>query len=100
MEPIICLITTMTFLYFLVREVEVHKFKEELTYKCNDVCSNFINSIPSDRDTTAEEEEYYDYLRSVWMSIEDISKYKMLFSFKPLQERYWLNEEQLKFLGL
>lgn len=100
MEPIIFTIVTITVLYFIVREVEVHKFKEELTYRCNDVCSNFINSIPSDRDTTAEEEEYYDYLRSVWMSIEDISKYRMLFSFKPLQEKYWLNEEQLKFLGL
>lgn len=100
MEPIIFTITTITVLYFIVREVEVHKFKEELTYKCNDVCSNFIDSIPNDRDTTLEEEEHYDKLKAIWMSIENISKYRMLFSFKPLQERYWLNEEQLKFLGL
>ena len=98
MEPIICLTATITVLFFIVRTAEVKKFKEELTYKCSEICDNFICSIPNNRDTTLEEEEHYDKLKAIWMSIEDISFYRMLFSFKPLKEECWLSEEQLRFI--
>lgn len=97
MEPIICLMLTITVLFFIVRIAEVRKFKEKLTYKCSEVCDAFICFIPNNRDTTLEEEEHYDKLKAIWMSIEDIS-YRMLFSFKPLKEECWLSEEQLRFI--
>lgn len=98
MAPLICFIVVLTILYLTVRIVEVDKFKRELAYKCYIVCNDFIRSIPKDRDTTWEEEEHYDRLKDTWKSIEAISRYKMIFSFKPLKEEVWLNEEQLRFI--
>lgn len=100
MEPIIFLIAIATVLYFIVRVPEARNFKDELTYKSCDILAAYIGSLPDNRDTTVEEEEQYDRLHAIWMSIEDISYYRLLFSFKPLREEFWLNEEQLKFLGL
>ena len=100
MEPIIFLLTTATVLYFIVRASEARNFKDELTFKSCDVPADYIGSLPDNRDTTLEEEQQYDRLHAIWMSIEDISYYKLLFSFKPLKEEFWLNEEQLRFLGL
>jgi hypothetical protein len=49
---------------------------------------------------TEEEVFHYAELRRIWLSINKISPNKMLYSFKPLKPKYWLNEEQMKFLGL
>ena len=100
MEPIIFVLTTVTVLYFIVRASEARNFKDELTFKSCDVLSDYIASLPDNRDTTLEEEQQYDKMHAIWMSIESISYYRLLFSFKPLKEEFWLNEEQLKFLGL
>lgn len=99
-QIIIFILATATVLYFTVRASEARDFKDELTYRSCDIITDYINSLPDDRDTTPEEEEQYDRMHAIWMSIEDISYYRLLFSFKPLKEKYWLNEEQMKFLGL
>lgn len=100
MEPVVFAIVTIAVLYFIVRASEVRNFKDELTYRSCDIITDYINSLPDNRDTTPEEEEQYDRMHAIWLSIEGISYYRLLFSFKPLKEKYWLNEEQMKFLGL
>ena len=39
-------------------------------------------------------------MKEMWINIMDNMEYdKLVFSFKPLKDKYWLNKEQLEFLN-
>ena len=76
---------------------KVYWFKCELNDLGYNICKNYLDQIEM---FTEEEVFHYAELRRIWLSINKISPNKMLYSFKPLKPKYWLNEEQMKFLGL
>lgn len=87
--------------YFFIRNNGVYRFKTML----NDTGWSILHRYLKEAPISADNEVYNAYMaehgrmRDIWFSINDISYDKMLFSFKPLSPRYWLNEEQLKFLN-
>lgn len=88
--------------YIFSRNEEVGKFKNDLNNRGYQVCKSFLDNIDpihiSDWDFHCKMKEY-DILSKTYDSINDISYYKMLLSFKPLEEEYWLTEEQMDFLA-
>ena len=69
-------------LYIFTRIIETIMFKHNLNKKCD---------IAIKKNTTKERLKIY-------YSIKSISFYKLLFSFKYLNEKDWLNKEQLDFI--
>lgn len=88
--------------YFFNRNDDVKKFRDYLKEQGYWVCKSFLNDIDpihiSEWDFHYKIKEY-NKLKELYDSITDISYYKMLFSFKPLEEEYWLTEEQVDFLA-
>lgn len=94
---IIFLIMVALTWYLLIRNNYVRDFKLYLNDTGCDICMKYLNSI---EEYTESEMLCHEKLRSIWLSIADISYDKMLFSFKPLREEYWLTQEQQAFLNL
>lgn len=99
----ITLLVALFFLgYLFNRNNEVRKFKDYLNEQGYWVCKSFLDNIDpihiSEWDFHYKIKEY-DKLKELYDSITDISYNKMLFSFKPLEEEYWLTEEQIDFLA-
>lgn len=81
------------------RNLRVYKFREYLNDKGYSVCHKHLLSIP-DEEYGPDERAVHEIYHAMWNwnSILDISYDKMLYSFKPLKEEYWLTKEQIKFL--
>lgn len=79
------------------RNNKVYEFKKYLNNKGYSVCCKYLLSI-QDEEYGQDERVIHEIYRAMWDSISDISYYKMLYSFKPLKEEYWLTKEQIKFL--
>lgn len=94
----ICLVINF---YFTRRNNLVYIFKTKLDNTGWSILDKYLKEAP----ISADDEVYkayiaeYNRIHDIWMSIIDISYNKMLFSFKPLRLKYWLNEEQFKFLN-
>ena len=91
-------VLTLLVSYFgFYRNTRVYKFKEYLNDKGYSVCNKYLLSIPGE-EYGPDEQAVYETYHAIWNSILDISYDKMLYSFKPLKEEYWLTKEQIKFL--
>lgn len=85
-------------IYILIRNCFVYRFKKSLNDMCYLACKDHDRKIYENNnheDFTNEHERVI----GIWDSIVGISYGKMLFSFKPLKPKYWLNKEQLEFIN-
>lgn len=94
---IVYTIVVLMCVLLIYRVDKVYWFKCELNDLGYNICKNYLDQIEM---FTEEEVLHYAELRRIWVSINEISPNKMLYSFKPLKPKYWLNEEQMKFLEL
>ena len=85
-------------MYIWIRNYFVCEFVTSLNETCYRVCLNHINKI-YDCNNIEDFMKEHERLEDIWKSISDISYEKILFSFKPLKPKYWLNEEQLNFIN-
>ena len=87
--------------YLLIRNKRVYTFRTTI----NDIGYNIVQKHTLNCPIHIDEESYNAYneenerLRNMWLSLENISYDKMLFSIKPLKPKYWLNKEQIEFLN-
>ena len=93
----VCTIVMLICVLIMYRIDRVYWFKRKLSDLGYNICKNYLEQIEM---FTEEEVFHYAELRRIWLSINEISPNKMLYSFKPLKPKYWLNEEQMKFLEL
>lgn len=93
---IFCLILALS-IYLLIRNDSVCSFKILLSTRGYEICKNHLMSLDV---LTPEAMEEHLELVNVWNSIIDIPYEKVLFSFKPLEPKYWLTDEQLDFLKI
>lgn len=84
--------------YILIRNNFVYEFVTSLNETCYQVCLNHINKI-YDYSNLEDYRKEHERLEDIWKSISEISYEKLLYSFKPLKPKYWLNEEQLNFIN-
>jgi len=94
----ILFIVFLSLIYILIRNNFVYKFVTDLNETCYQICSNHNEKIfdcNNLEDFTKEQER----LEDMWESISEIKYEKMLYSFKPLKPKYWLNKEQLEFIN-
>ena len=96
---VLCFICLSLSFYILYRNDKVRDFKIRLNNEGYDALKRYIDSLPDDEKLSKETLDKWHELDSIWDSINEISYDKMLYSFKPLKPEYWLNEEQLKYLG-
>ena len=87
--------------YILVRNTFVYKYRISLSDRCYKGVSHHLNDIPTDvsveefRKKMNKQDEYQE----VWETITGRNSYnKMLFSLKPLKDKYWLTKEQIEWL--
>lgn len=85
-------------LYLLIRNNLVCRFTLQLNEGGYKIVTNYLDSCGDY--LTDDELKNYEYLHSIWVSINNISYTRMLFSFKPLTPKYWLTEEQQDFLNI
>lgn len=89
--------------YFDCRNDATFEFRKYLNHRGYNICREFLLSIDTHNTSDSEFEEKmrkYKEMVDIWDSINDISYKKMLFSFKPLEPKYWLTKEQINFLNL
>ena len=82
--------------YFCYRNDAVYEFKKYLNHRGYNICREFL--LSADIDSISDSE--YEEMVAIWDSINNIPYEKMLFSFKPLEPKYWLTKEQINFLNL
>ena len=84
-------------IYLLIRNYAVFSFRRSLNNACY---LRVMEHIKNDTvDFSDEWEKEHQRVFRLWDEITSISYNKMLFSFAPLKPEYWLNDEQLEFLG-
>ena len=101
---IVIILLMITAQYLLIRNTFVYKYRIDVIDRCYAICEQYLKDI----DSTLSTEEYQKrinehniYYRKTWNDIMETLDYdKLLYSFKPLKDKYWLNEEQLKFINL
>ena len=97
----VCVIITIFSIILMIRDFTVRKFYDNVNDQAFRVVMSFLNSIANEEYTTEHHDKHLEIL-DMWESItEDSLNYKkMLFKFWiPLQEKYWLTDEQIKFLN-
>lgn len=85
-------------IYILIRNNFVYEFVTSLNETCYQVCLNHNEKI-FDCNNLEDFMKEQERLEDMWESISEIKYEKMLYSFKPLKPKYWLNKEQLKFIN-
>lgn len=87
--------------YISLRNNFVYEYRINLIDRCYKVVSNHLNDIPTDvseeefREKMNKQEEYQE----MWGIITMRNSYnRMLLSFKPLKDKYWLTKEQIEWL--
>ena len=87
--------------YVFVRNNFVYRYRINLTDRCYKVVSHHLNDIPTDvseEEFRKKKDEHEEY-RNMWETIIGCNSYdKMLLSFKPLKDKYWLTKEQIEWL--
>lgn len=94
----ILLIIFLSSMYILVRNNFVYKFVTNLNETCYQICLNHSNKI-FDYNNLEDFMKEHERMEDMWESISKIKYEKMLYSFKPLKPKYWLNKEQLEFIN-
>lgn len=84
--------------YILIRNNFVYEFVTSLNETCYQVCLNHNDKI-YDYNNLKDFMKEHEKLEDIWKSISEIGYEKMLYSFKPLKPKYWLNKEQLEFIN-
>lgn len=92
------IVLLLSSIYILIRNNFVYEFVTSLNETCYQVCLNHNNKI-YDCNNLEDFIKEHERLEDIWTSISEISYEKMLFSFKPLKPKYWLNKEQLEFIN-
>ena len=99
---IIIVLPIAVYIYFGFRNYMVYKYGKELTHRCYTICRGYTHGIY----TPCSDEEFeihrsnMDANEQMWKSIETAASYdKLLYSLKPLKDKYWLNEKQIKWLS-
>lgn len=95
---LILLIVFLSSIYILVRNNFVYKFVTNLNETCYQICLNHSNKIYGYNNLEDFIKEH-EKLEDMWESISKIKYEKILYSFKPLKPKYWLNKEQLEFIN-
>ena len=87
--------------YIFIRNNFVYRYRINLSNRCYKVVSHHLNDIPTDvsveefKERMDKHEEYQE----MWETIIVCNSYnKMLLSFKPLKDKYWLTKEQVEWL--
>lgn len=91
MENVILIMLIIAFwgwVYILIRNHKVYKFRIYITDLIYSKACDMINDGASYKDTSC-----------LWNMIKDISYDEMLYSFKPLKMEYWFTDDELKLLG-
>lgn len=92
------LIVFLLSIYILIRNNFVYKFVTNLNETCYQICLNHSNKI-FDYNNLEDFMKEHERMEDMWESISKIKYEKMLYSFKPLKPKYWLNKEQLEFIN-
>lgn len=95
---ILILIAFAAIVYIHIRNHFVYKFKCSLNILCYNICSEHTDTI-NKYDNVSDFIKEHEKIENMWSSIADISYDRMVFSFKPLKPKYWLNKEQLEFIN-
>ena len=81
--------------YIFIRNNFVYRYRINLSNRCYKVVSHHLNDIPTDvsveefKERMDKHEEYQE----MWETIIVCNSYnKMLLSFKPLKDKYWLTK--------
>ena len=85
-------------IYILVRNNFVYKFVTNLNETCYQICLNHNDKI-YDCNNLEDFMKEHERMEDMWESISKIKYEKILYSFKPLKPKYWLNKEQLEFIN-
>ena len=94
--PILLILFLVWSFYLLIRNFAVLGFCQSLNHACALQATKHINGTVDFNDEWYKEHER---IHKLWDEITGISYERMLFSFAPLKPEYWLNDEQLEFLG-
>ena len=87
--------------YIFIRNNFVYRYRINLTDRCYKVVSHYLNAIPVDvsEEEFREKMDKHEEYRNMWEIIMMRNSYdKMLLSFKPLKDKYWLTKEQIEWL--
>ena len=90
---VISLVIVLLCIYLPCRYDMAYEYKTDLNYRCYEVCIAYI-------DTLSNDDECYENFKKHWTEIVDIPYVKMILMFwRPLEDEYWLTEEQIDFLN-
>ena len=93
------LIALLFNMYVFVRNFYVHDYLSDLNRRCANVVDRYNASIPRDN-ITEEHITKYQSMINIYEEISmRLSYEKVLFSFKPLRDKYWLTKRQQEFLN-
>ena len=100
---IILIILLLLTIYLLIRNNFVYNYLTDMNDRCYTICRSKLDELNSD-----DEESFIDGMHIVannnvmYKTImrKTLSYNKLFFSFKPLKDKYWLSDEQLKFINL
>ena len=87
--------------YILLRNDFVYEYRTNLNDRCYKIVSLHLDGIPTDIpvEEFREEMDKHEEYRNMWEIIIMRNSYdKMLLSFKPLKDKYWLTKEQIEWL--
>lgn len=100
---IVLVVLLILIFYIQIRNYYVYRYFNNVAERCYEVCKHHLDSLDTNVPTEEfkkEFEKYSIYYRRMWDEIEKATDYdKLLYSFRPLKDKYWLNEEQLKFIN-
>lgn len=97
----VCIIITIFSIILMIRDFTVRKFYDNVNDQAFHVVMSFLNSIANEEYTTEHHDKHLEIL-DMWESITEksLNYKKLLLKFWiPLQEKYWLTDEQIKFLN-
>lgn len=87
--------------YVFIRSNLVCIYRINLNDRCYEVVSHNLYSIPTGIpvEEFKEKMDKHEEYKNMWETIIGCSSYnKMLLSFKPLKDKYWLTKEQIEWL--
>ena len=100
---IFCIVVAIIGIYILIRNYYVYKYRCQIYDKCYSIVSKQLDSIPTDEswEVFNEQLKVHNEYDEIWDSIREQNSYnKMLYSFKPLKDKYWFTEKQINWLKL
>jgi len=86
--------------YVLWRNNKVYAFRREVTDKCYNVLTSFLDSLKDDEELHQRHEEFEQL---DMMKDEILSKHSyesMVFSLRPLKLEHWYTKEEIEFMNL